>query len=246
MQLEVALLLVGPAQLHAPYDPGGRPQYTMHSDLDAGWRRFHQVENVTTTAVDDEVRSASSGTAPRQLYPLKMDEDPRSVGGGTVMVHSGYVDQPYCVVNDRMGGEIQCTATVGPAHEGGQGEHVSSLWSHDGTNWSQLVRVEPSPLSSSYSNIFLSRFGRLYTIYNFNEENIRRCRVGCALSARAQPAPQLVMTCSGSSCCATATLVAGRGLKNGRFPNQRSSIDMQSALLGHRPLSLCMLLEMLC
>ena len=59
-----------------------------------------------------------------RLFTDDDTSDPRSVGGGTVMIHSGYVDQPYCVVNDRMG-EIQCTATVGPAHEGGQG---TALW----------------------------------------------------------------------------------------------------------------------
>lgn len=171
MRVALLLLVAGSAQLpHAVYYLDSCPQLRFLS-----WRHSQVTYNTSAAGLcllDDELRSASSAVVSRQLCRLKMDEDPRSVGGGTVMIHSGYVDQPYCVVNDRMRGEVQCTVTVGPGHEGGQGEHVSSIWSRDGTNWSQPVRVEPSPLSSSYSNMFLSRFGRLYTIYNFNAENI--------------------------------------------------------------------------
>ena len=102
--------------------------------------------------------------------------DSRNLFNGTLMVESGYLDQPYCDVV-RASGRWVCTITGNAKPEGSSGEHVSALWSDDqGATWSTPVAVEPSPVNVELDNAYSMTLatpatGRVYTIYNMNLAN---------------------------------------------------------------------------
>jgi len=109
--------------------------------------------------------------------PLGQTLDSRSLSNGTLMLRSGYLDQPYCDVLPSK--RWICTITGSAGAEGSKGEHVAALWSDDaGKSWSKPVPVEPEPntLPNAYSMTLVAPAtgpkGRVYTIYNMNVQNI--------------------------------------------------------------------------
>jgi hypothetical protein len=109
--------------------------------------------------------------------------DPRNLFNGTLMLHSGYLDQPYCDVMSH--GRWICTVTAGAGSEGSTAEHVQAIWSDDaGASWSNPVAIEPPPLGSQLANAYsmtlvapgLASGGgdRVYAIYNMNLQNVTR------------------------------------------------------------------------
>lgn len=122
-------------------------------------------------------------TPPKSGGPLLVD--PRNICDGTTMLESGYLDQPYCQHDAQRGGpsgRLVCLVTSQRAHEGGNGEHVVSISSHDlGATWSAPVVLEPHSggIDSSYSTLALShKTGRFLAIYNMNLDNVTRLPSG--------------------------------------------------------------------
>jgi hypothetical protein len=100
--------------------------------------------------------------------------DPRYLPNGMLMLESGYLDQPYCVIDRYHGNRWVCAITEDKQQEGGPGERVLSLYStNKGKSWSSPVPIEPNTsLTNAYSSIAITPFGRIYVMYNFNADNI--------------------------------------------------------------------------
>ena len=101
----------------------------------------------------------------------------RDIRAGTLVLEDNYLDQCYCVVNERVTPVTwTCVITADSFHEGGHGEHIESLVSTDrGKSWSRHKTVEPDnmtprSLPNAYAVIALApragpkRTGRVYTI----------------------------------------------------------------------------------
>ena len=85
--------------------------------------------------------------------PRNASYDSRNLFNGTLMLRSGYLDQPYCDVMPN--GRWICTITASASAEGGKGEHVAALWSDDsGESWSRPVTIEPLPLGLLLPNAY--------------------------------------------------------------------------------------------
>ena len=114
--------------------------------------------------------------------------DPRNIFCGTLMLQSGYLDQPYCVVNPATA-DWTCVLCQTLNHEGGAGERVISIVSEDGgATWSDPVPLEPTStnsssttattnsLTNSYAAVLLAptlgSIGRIYAVYNMNLDNV--------------------------------------------------------------------------
>ena len=113
--------------------------------------------------------------------PRNASYDSRNLFNGTLMLRSGYLDQPYCDV--MPSGRWICTITASASAEGGKGEHVAALWSDDsGESWSRPVTIEPLPLGLLLPNAYsmtlvapgvgVGGADRTYAIYNMNTQNI--------------------------------------------------------------------------
>jgi len=117
-------------------------------------------------------------------------KDARDISNGIIMLEQIYTDQPYCTQmpwNSSSTIRWVCVVTVNNyigkngQSEGGYGEHVVSIYSDNlGITWSKPVSIElapPSQVPSAYGNIVAANFcingiKRLYSIYNFNYDNI--------------------------------------------------------------------------
>ncbi|XP_062503358.1 uncharacterized protein LOC134180262 isoform X2 [Corticium candelabrum] len=100
--------------------------------------------------------------------------DPRYLPNGRMMLESGYLDQPYCVIDRHHRNRWVCAITQDALHEGGPGERVVSMYSTDrGKSWSKPNSIEANTtLTNAYSSIAITRFGRIYVMYNFNADNV--------------------------------------------------------------------------
>eukprot|EP01084_Bolivina_argentea_P161617 281344_1 len=134
------------------------------------------------------------------LISLKLcscnEYDPRNVSSGTIMYNWNYLDQPYCIIipnnttpynessMDIKPGNWVCIITGSPSGEGGRGERVLSLYSEDnGNTWSKPIDVESNTtLPNAYATIAINQYGRIYTMYNFNKNNITTFPNGQPLS----------------------------------------------------------------
>ena len=100
--------------------------------------------------------------------------DWRHLQNGTrIPLPTGYLDQPYFVRADD--GALVLVCTNCPSHEGDPGQRVVCIRSEDeGETWSRPVPLEPSDeVEASYAVIIKTSFGRLYSFYNHNTDNIR-------------------------------------------------------------------------
>lgn len=97
--------------------------------------------------------------------------------GREIPISEGYADQPFVVVADD--GAWVCLLTTGPGEEGATGQHVVSARSLDqGKTWIDRVDVEPADIGeTSYAAPVKAASGRLYALYNFNHDNVRRMAV---------------------------------------------------------------------
>lgn len=87
---------------------------------------------------------------------------------GVVMYQDGYLDQPYCVINEHKSPmEWTCIITAQSGHEGGNGEHLVALISNDaGASWDGPYRLEPNnTVDNSYGAIVITPSGRIYATY---------------------------------------------------------------------------------
>eukprot|EP01084_Bolivina_argentea_P139512 245421_1 len=134
------------------------------------------------------------------LISLKLctcsEYDPRNVSSGIIMYKWDYLDQPYCIIipnnttpynkssMDIKPGNWVCIITGSPSKEGGSGERVLSLYSEDnGNTWSKPIEVESNTtLTNAYATIAINQYGRIYTMYNFNKNNISTLPNGQPLS----------------------------------------------------------------
>lgn len=163
--------------------------------------RFRVEVLVTDQPLPSSGQTSGCPLPPAEQHPI----DPRHIANGTVMLRSGYLDQPYCVVLPPRSSSVMgqqhwqqqqqhrrrqprwvCTVTGSTGGEGSHGEHVQSLWSDDaGRHWSQAVTVEPPPLNArvanAYSTIVLGPAGRVYVIYNMNVNNVTKFPTGKAI-----------------------------------------------------------------
>ena len=103
--------------------------------------------------------------------------DPRDIRNGHVMLKTGYTDQPYCATPGN--GTWSCVITASFGGEGSTGEAVYGVVSEDeGRTWTAPIVVEPGTshpggLPNAYANIvYAPKLDRLYTVYNFNRDNI--------------------------------------------------------------------------
>ena len=92
---------------------------------------------------------------------------------GNEIPSEGYCDQPYVV--KLPDGAWLCTMTTGKGHEGNAGQHIVSCRSTDrGKTWSELVDIEPADgPEASWVMPYLTKFGRVYVFYTYNEANMR-------------------------------------------------------------------------
>jgi len=112
--------------------------------------------------------------------------DPRNIYNGTLMLRTGYLDQPYCVVLNATSSSPErwlCTITGSTGGEGSSSEHISSLFSPDqGHSWSKPLALEPPALATTIANAYSTMVAapgmgaggvdRVYCIYGMNLENI--------------------------------------------------------------------------
>lgn len=108
--------------------------------------------------------------------------DSRLLSSGTLIFADAYADQIYCVIWPGSAAAAApappawvCTVTRGSGGGEGDvnGEHVESWRSTDrGASWSGPVLVDDLTLTNSYSNVYLTPSGRIYTMYNRNSDNI--------------------------------------------------------------------------
>ena len=132
----------------------------------------------------------ATGPLPPPPPPPPPPVDSRDLRAGTVMLSTGYLDQPYCAkVLPHPRSELPltwtCIITDGAVHEGGAGEHMVAVLSTDkGATWSRPYPIEPAnnTLANSYGTIVVSPRGRLYCIYNYNINNVTRGPDGKPLS----------------------------------------------------------------
>lgn len=102
--------------------------------------------------------------------------DWRDISNGLQIPAEHYSDQPYIIkTNDN---NWLCVHTTGNNEEGSTGQHIVSCRSKDnGKTWSELVDVESSDgPEASYAVLLKTNFGRIYCIYNYNSNNIRRVK----------------------------------------------------------------------
>jgi len=129
------------------------------------------------------VYNASASLPPDPPAPGSLD--PRDISNGTVMMATGYLDQPYCVQSTgRTPAEWTCIITAGNVHEGGNGEHMVAVTSTDaGRTWSTPVLLEPNTtIDNAYGTIVISPKNRIYCIYNMNLDNVTPLPDGKPLS----------------------------------------------------------------
>ena len=92
--------------------------------------------------------------------------DPRNIFCGTLMLQSGYLDQPYCVVNPATA-DWTCVLCQTLNHEGGAGERVISIVSEDGgATWSDPVPLEPTSTNSSSTIAISNTISPNITVHN--------------------------------------------------------------------------------
>ncbi len=95
--------------------------------------------------------------------------DWRNYTTGSLMYGDGksYIDQPYVV--KLTNGRWFCVATIGSC-ESCKDRHICSFWSDDkGKTWSESVNTEPGDgTQASWVSPYLTSFGRIYIVYNFN------------------------------------------------------------------------------
>lgn len=171
--------------------------------VEAGHQCFcdSEVANATAKVADAQCDTACNGndaercggyfrvwvynsSAPQPPDPGTLD--PRDISNGTVMLATGYLDQPYCVQSTgRSPVEWTCIVTDGAVHEGGSGEHMVAVMSTDkGKTWSSPVLLEQNTtLDNAYGTIVISPRNRIYCIYNMNLDNITHLPDGKPLSA---------------------------------------------------------------
>ncbi|XP_065833613.1 uncharacterized protein [Oscarella lobularis] len=158
--------------------------------------------------------------------PSPPTQDPRYLSNGSEMLVSGYLDQPYCVVDASRARRWVCTITQDSQHEGGQGERVVSLFSSDkGKTWSHPLALEPNTsLANSYSTILITPAGRIYAIYNMNLDNVTMLPSGKPIS-RSDELGHFVMRYSDDG---------GESWSSERYevPYRLTSIDESNSWLG--------------
>jgi hypothetical protein len=99
--------------------------------------------------------------------------DPRNIENGSVILDSGYSDQPYVAIT--KDGNWLCVLTTGGGLEGDSGQHVVAVISRDkGKTWSTPVDIEPSTgPEASWVMPYVTPSGRVYAFYNYNADNLR-------------------------------------------------------------------------
>jgi hypothetical protein len=115
--------------------------------------------------------------------PFATGTDPRNLFAGNIMIDSGYLDQPYCVISSSAAhdGEWMCVVTQDGQHEGGSGEHLLAIRSADeGVTWSDPVVLEPgTTLTNAYSAVVQEpSSGRVFCVYNMNVHNVSKLPSG--------------------------------------------------------------------
>jgi hypothetical protein len=99
--------------------------------------------------------------------------DPRNIRNGSVILDSGYADQPYvAITND---GNWLCVVTAGKGVEGERGQHIIAMISQDkGNTWSAPIDIEPpTGPEASWVMPYVTPSGRVYAFYDYNAENLR-------------------------------------------------------------------------
>ena len=99
--------------------------------------------------------------------------DPRNIRNGSVILDSGYADQPYvAITND---GNWLCVVTAGKGVEGEWGQHIIAMISQDkGNTWSAPIDIEPpTGPEASWVMPYVTPSGRVYAFYDYNAENLR-------------------------------------------------------------------------
>ena len=102
--------------------------------------------------------------------------DPRNLREGREIPDQNYADQPYVVVGED--GRWFVVLTTGPGHEGHHGQHIIGAISEDqGRTWSKPVAIEPQAgPEASWGVPFLSKAGRIYVFYTYNDTGISNRR----------------------------------------------------------------------
>lgn len=99
--------------------------------------------------------------------------DPRNILNGSVILASGYADQPYVAIT--KDGNWLCVVTTGKGVEGEWGQHVVAVISQDkGKTWSEPIDIEPSTgPEASWVMPYVTPSGRVYAFYDYNGDNLR-------------------------------------------------------------------------
>ena len=102
--------------------------------------------------------------------------DPRNLREGLEIPDQNYADQPYFVVGED--GRWFVVLTTGPGNEGDHGQHIVGAISEDqGKTWSEPVAIEPQAgPEASWGVPFLSKSGRIYVFYTYNDTGISNRR----------------------------------------------------------------------
>lgn len=110
------------------------------------------------------------------IPPLSDDDtipDLRNITKGNMIYSDGYMDQPYII--HMADSTWLCEYTHGSTVEGGL-EDIMLSRSNDLKTWSPSINIEPvlGYIQTSYGVPYITPYGRIYLIYNYNGDNIQK------------------------------------------------------------------------